>query len=174
MSGSGQECSQTVNRWFAVLHGMLTPNRSLNPCHVKSIFRRRCIDAAFRAVVHTLAPLVIFRPHLSIDSSPCPFLLLLFLRSCLLPLFLPGGGGLLVPFSVLSSPSLSVLLRGPPFSQFSTGGASENSTFGTQTLMAVRKFLDDAETRSRQGVCNSQGTKTETGAGDAECCHLPF
>ena len=35
--------------------------------------------------------------------------------------------------------------------------------------MAMRKFLDDAETRSRQGICSSQGTKKETGEGDAEC-----
>ena len=36
-------------------------------------------------------------------------------------------------------------------------------------LMAMRKFLDDAEIRSRQGICSSQGTKKETGEGDAEC-----
>ena len=35
--------------------------------------------------------------------------------------------------------------------------------------MAMRKFLDDAEVRSRQGICSSQGTKKETGEGDAEC-----
>ena len=35
--------------------------------------------------------------------------------------------------------------------------------------MAMRKFLDDAEIRSRQGVCSSQGTKKETGEGNAEC-----
>ena len=56
-----------------------------------------------------------------------------------------GGGGSLFLSPSLSSPSLSVLLRGPPFSQLSTCGASENSTFGTQTLVAMRKFLDDAE-----------------------------
>ena len=35
--------------------------------------------------------------------------------------------------------------------------------------MAMRKFLDDAEIRSRQRICSSQGTKKETGEGDAEC-----
>ena len=35
--------------------------------------------------------------------------------------------------------------------------------------MAMRKFLDDAEARSRQGIRSSQGTKKETGEGDAEC-----
>ena len=35
--------------------------------------------------------------------------------------------------------------------------------------MALRKFLDDAEICSRQGTCSSQGTKKETGEGDAEC-----
>ena len=82
-----------------------------------------------------------------------------------------GGGGSLFLSPSLSSPSLSLFLRGPPFSQFSTGGASENSTFGTQTLMAMRKFLDDAELRSRQGTCHSQETKkvTVTDEGDAEC-----
>ena len=34
--------------------------------------------------------------------------------------------------------------------------------------MAMRKFLDDAEIRSRQGICSSQGTKKETGEGHAE------
>ena len=87
-----------VNKWYAVLHGMFIPIRSLNPCHVKSIFRCHCIDAVFQVVVHTLVPLVIFRPHSSIASSPCPLLLLLLLRSCLLPLFLRGGG---VPCSFL-------------------------------------------------------------------------
>ena len=56
-----------------------------------------------------------------------------------------GGGGSLFLSSSLSPPSLSLLLRGPPFSQFSVDGASENSTFGMQTLMAMRKFLDEAE-----------------------------
>ena len=69
----------------------------------------------------------------------------------------------------LSSPSLSLLLRGPTFSHYSTGGASENSTFGTQTLMAMRKFLDDAELRSRQEMHSSQGTKKDPGGRDAEC-----
>ena len=44
-----------------------------------------------------------------------------------------------------------------------------DSTFGTQTLMAMRKFLDDAELRSRQGICSSQGTKKVTEEGAAEC-----
>ena len=78
------------NKWFVVLHGMLTHNRSSNPCHVKSISRCHCIDAVYQALVHTLVLLVIFRLPLSIASSHCPSFLLLFLRSCLLPLFLRG------------------------------------------------------------------------------------
>ena len=35
--------------------------------------------------------------------------------------------------------------------------------------MAMRKFLDDAELRRRQGICSSQGTKEVTNEGDAEC-----
>ena len=72
------------------------------------------------------------------------------LGSFLLPLFLRGGGGGLSLSSSLSSPSLSLLLRGPPISQFSVEGASEDSTFGTQTLLAMRRFLDEAELRSHQ------------------------
>ena len=72
----------------------------------------------------------------------------------------------------LSSPSLSLLLRGPPFSQFSADGASEDSTFGTQTLLAMRKFLDEAELRSHQGMlCSSvtsQVTKEVTNERSAE------
>ena len=48
-------------------------------------------------------------------------------------------------------------------------GASENSTFGTQTLMAMRKFLDEAELRSHQSVPCSQETKKVTNEGGAEC-----
>ena len=69
-------------------------------------------DAVFQAVVHTLAPLVVYRPRLPIAFYPCPFPLLWFLRSCLLPLFLRGGGGSLFLSPSLSSPSLSVLFRG--------------------------------------------------------------
>ena len=60
-------------------------------------------------------------------------------------------------------------MRGPPFSQFSTGDTSEHTTFGTQILMGMRKFLDDAETRNRQGVYISRGTKKETEERDTEC-----
>ena len=73
----------------------------------------------------------------------------------------------------LLSPSPSLLLRGPPFSQFSADGASEDSTFGTQTLLAMRKFLDEAELRSHQGMlCSSvasQVTKEVTNERSAEC-----
>ena len=63
----------------------------------------------------------------------------------------------------LSSPSLSLLLRGPTFSQFTADGASTDSTFGTQTLLAMRKFLDEVELYHHQGVSPSriaiEGTK---------------
>ena len=76
------------------------------------------------------------------------------------PPFPSGEGGSLSFSPSFSSPSFSSLLRGP---QFSTVGASENSTFGTQTFMSMRKFLDDAEKRVHQG------TKEETSKGDTEC-----
>ena len=72
----------------------------------------------------------------------------------------------------LSSPSLSLLLRGPPFSQLSqlsVEGASEDSTFGTQTLSAMRRFLD--ELRSQGTLCSrvtSQVTREVTNERDAE------
>ena len=34
--------------------------------------------------------------------------------------------------------------------------------------MAMRRFLDDAEIRSQQRICSSQGTKKDTGEGNAE------
>ena len=69
----------------------------------------------------------------------------------------------------LSSPSLSLLLRGPNFSQFSADGASTDSTFGTQTLLAMRKFLDKAESYHHRGVPSSQERKETTKEGNAEC-----
>ena len=58
--------------------------------------------------------------------------------------------------SSLSPPSLLIAVaRGPSFSQSSVDGASENSTFGVQTLMAMRKFLDEAEPRSHQEMCSA-------------------
>ena len=35
--------------------------------------------------------------------------------------------------------------------------------------MAMRNFLDDAELRSRQGICHNQETKKVTNEGDAKC-----
>ena len=83
--------------------------------------------------------------------------------------FPSGGVGSLSLSPYLSTPSLSLLLRGPTFSQFSADGASEDSTFGTQTLLAMRKFLDEAELRSQQGMSSSQVTKKVTNEGSAEC-----
>ena len=93
-----------VNKWYAVLPGMFIPIRSLNPCHVKSIFRCHCIDAVFQVVVQTLVPLVIYRPH----------------SSCLLPLFLRGGG-FLVPFSVPFVSVSFVAVAGSPIFAFFNG-----------------------------------------------------
>ena len=148
---------------------MLILRRSLNRCHVNFISRCHCIDVAFLGVVHRPVLLVTFRLHLSIVfdhlcDQPVPLL-----RSLLLSLFLRGGGGSLFLSPSLSSPSLSLLLRGPPFSQFSMDCASENSTFGIQTLMAMRKFLDEAELRSHQEISCSQKTKEVTNEGSTEC-----
>ena len=83
--------------------------------------------------------------------------------------FPSGGGGSLSLSPFLSSPSLSLFLRGPTFSQFSADGASEDSTFGTQTILAMRKFLDDAESHSHQGSSTSLAEKEGTNKGGAEC-----
>ena len=69
----------------------------------------------------------------------------------------------------LSSPSLSLLLRGPTFSQFTADGASTDSTFGTQTLLAMRKFLDEMETHHQQGISPSQRTVEDTKERLPEC-----
>ena len=127
------------------------------PCevHLQVPSHRRCLPGcgphtcATRAIqttfVYRLLPLSFTPAVVPKELSPAPFH--------------SGGGGSLFLSPSLSSPSLSVLLRGPTFSKFSTGGASESSTFGTQTLMAMRKFLDDAEIRSRQGAGSSQETR---------------
>ena len=50
-------------------------------------------------------------------------------------------------------------------------GASEDSTFETQTLLAMRRFLDEAELRSQGTLCSStasQVTKEVTNERDAE------
>ena len=108
---------QVVRRLTRDVH----TQRSLNPCHVKPIFRCRCIDAVFLAVVHTLVPLAIFRLRLSIAFSLCLFLTLPLLRSCLLPLFLRGGGGFLVPFSVSFVSVSFVAVAGSPIFEFFYG-----------------------------------------------------
>ena len=118
------------------------------PCdpHLHVPLHRRCLpgcgpqSCATRDIqttfVYRLNPSML-TPHVaSRELSPAPF-----------P---SGGGGGLSLSSSLSSPSLSLLLRGPPISQFSVEGASQDSTFGTQTLLAMRRFLDDAELRSHQ------------------------
>ena len=66
--------------------------------------------------------------------------------------------------SSLPSSSVSLLLRDPPISQFSVEGASDVSTFGTQTLLAMRRFLDEAEYNSAA----SQVTKEDTNERSAE------
>ena len=65
------------------------------------------------------------------------------------------------------------MLGGPQLSQsqFYVKGASEDSTFETQTLLAMRRFLDEAELRSQGTLCSSiasQVTKEVTNERDAE------
>ena len=83
--------------------------------------------------------------------------------------FPSGGGGSLSLSPNLSSPSLSLLLRGPTFSQFTADGASTDSTFGTQTLLAMRKFLDEMESHHQQGPPPSQITVEDTKEELPEC-----
>ena len=137
------------------------------PCepHLQVPLHRRCLPGcspktcATRDIqttfVYRLHPSLLLPNATSRERSPAPF-----------P---SGGGGSLSLSSFLSSPSLSLLLRGPTFSQFSVDGASADSTFGTQTLLAMRKFLDEAELCSQQGMSSSQVTKKVTNEGSAEC-----
>ena len=103
-----------------------------------------------------------------LESLPCDIHLQVPLhRRCL-----PGCGPQTLSPS-LSSPSLSLLLRGSPFSQFSADDVSEKSTFGTQTLLAMQKFLDEVESRSQQESSQqemscSQMTKKDTNEENAE------
>ena len=131
-------------RILQALLGMHILTRFLNRCHVKLIFRCHCTDVAFLGVVHKQVLSIVFN-HLCLFG---------------------GGGGSLFLSSSLSSPSLSLLLRGPPFSQFSVNSASENSTFGIQTVWLCENFLDEAELRSHQETSCSQ--KTVTNEGDTE------
>ena len=88
--------------------------------------------------------------------------------SFLLPLFLRGGGGGLPLSSPSPSPSFSLSLRDPPISQFSAEGASVDSTFGTQTLVAMRRFLDEAELSMPYSSTASLATKEDTNERSAE------
>ena len=126
------------------------------PCdpHLHVPLHRRCLpgcgpqSCATRDIqttfVYRLHPSVLTPYVATRELSPAPF-----------P---SGGGGGLSLSSSLSPPSLSLLLRGPPFSQFSVEGASQDSTFGTQTLLAMRRLLDDAE------LCSHQRTFTSSAA----------
>ena len=60
-------------------------------------------------------------------------------------------------------------MRGPTFSQFTADGASTDSTFGTQTLLAMRKFLDEMELHHQQGPPPSQITVEDTKEELPEC-----
>ena len=60
-------------------------------------------------------------------------------------------------------------MRGPTFSQFTADGASTDSTFGTQTLLAMRKFLDEMDSHHQQGISPSQITVEDTKEELPEC-----
>ena len=83
--------------------------------------------------------------------------------------FPSGGGGVGVPLPSPSlSPSFSLSLRDPPISQFLAEGASADSTFGTQTLVAMRRFLDEAEISMSYDNAASLVTREEANAKGAE------
>ena len=137
------------------------------PCelHLQVPLHRRCLPgcgpqtSATRDIqttfVYRLQPSLLIPCATSKELSPAPF-----------P---SGGGGFLVPFSVFFVSVSFVAVEGPPFSQFTADGASEDSTFGTQTLLAMRKFLDEAELRSHQRKSCNQMTKKDTNEGSTEC-----
>ena len=134
------------------------------PCdlHLHVPLHRRCLPAcgpqscATRDIqttfVYLLHPSSLMPRVTTQELSPSPF---------------PSGGGGGLPLSSsLPSSSVSLLLRDPPISQFSVEGASDDSTFGTQTLLAMRRFLDEAEPSNHQRMpyssAASQVTKEDT------------
>ena len=137
------------------------------PCdpHLQVSLHRRCLpgcspqSCATRDIkttfVYRLQPPLQIPHSSSRELTPAPF-----------P---SGGGGSLSLSPNLSSPSLSLLLRGPTFSQFTADGASTDSTFGTQTLLAMRKFLDEMESHHQQGLPPSQITVEDTKEELPEC-----
>ena len=140
------------------------------PCdpHLHVSLHRRCLpgcgpqSCATRDIqttfVYRLNPSLLTPYVASRELSPAPF-----------P---SGGGGGLSLSSSLSPPSLSLLLRDPTISQFPVEGTSQDSTFGTQTILAMRRFLDDAELHSRQRMpissAASQATREVTNEKGAE------
>ena len=130
------------------------------PCelHLKVTLHRRCLPGCSPQSCATRGETL--RPRLStVFIHPCCFPMPLHRELSPAPFPSGGGGGSLSLSPYLSSPSLSLFLRGPTFSQFSVDGASEDSTFGTQTILAMRKFLDDAELCSHQEISTSLVTK---------------
>ena len=158
---------QVVRR---LTQGCSYSTRFLNRYHVKFIFRCPCTDVAFQDAVHRPVLLETFRLGLSILLQP-PLLVPCASSKELSPAPFPSGGGGGFPCSFLR-PFRPRLFRcccgGPHFRNFLWMVASENSTFGTQTLLAMRKFLDEAELRSHQEVSCSQKTKEATNEGNAE------
>ena len=129
------------------------------PCdlHLHVPLHRRCLPGCG----HSLVLLETFRLHLSTVSIHRYCSPMSLHGSFLLPLFLRGGGDLSLSSS-LSPPSLSLLLRDPTISQFSVEGTSQDSTFGTQTILAMRRFLDDAELHSCQRMTISSAASQAT------------
>ena len=137
------------------------------PCdpHLQVSLHRRCLPGCSpqSCATRDIKTTFVYRlqppwqiPHSSSrELSPAPF-----------P---SGGGGSLSLSPNLSSPSLSLLLRGPTFSQFTADGASTDSTFETQTLLAMRKFLDEMELHHQQGPPPSQITVEDTKEELPEC-----
>ena len=132
------------------------------PCevHLQVPLHRKCLPGCGPTTCHTrdieTTLCIVFMPPLCFPMPP------IVVR--LLPLFLRGGGGGSPSFSslLLQGGQVLLLFRCGSHLPFQTLGTSVRSNLGTQTLMSMRKFLEDAEQSSKKE------TSKETSGCDAE------